>query len=87
MAGWGSTTRRKSFLRRSLQIIEARGGKDSLEACSALNNLARVFQEAKRVQEADLLYRRCVQITEARLGKDHPSLIFSSITFPRPRGS
>jgi len=37
-----------------------------------LNNLARLYQEQKRYDEAETLYRRALAIREATLCPEHP---------------
>jgi tetratricopeptide (TPR) repeat protein len=70
----GQLRKAEALCRRSLTLLEAKVGKDSLAVATALNNLAHLHHLLGGHSRAEPLYRRSLQIRLARLGKDHPAV-------------
>src|SRR5205085_634178 len=47
-------------------------GMGSVPEGSVLNNLAQLYQATGRPEQAEPLFKRSLEIREAKLGKDHP---------------
>ena len=57
---------------RSMKMHAARGKQDGLEMANVLNNLAGLYQELERSEQARGLFQPSgLEIREAKLGKDH----------------
>jgi tetratricopeptide (TPR) repeat protein len=69
----GEYQRAEEWLEHLLAIREQEG-KENTELASALNDLALVYADQSRYEEAEPLYRRSLEIKEKTLGKDHPSV-------------
>jgi CHAT domain-containing protein/tetratricopeptide (TPR) repeat protein len=63
--------------RRSLEIREAKWGKDHPEVAAALDRLAALYQSMGEYARAESLSERALKIKEAELGKDHPTIAAS----------
>jgi CHAT domain-containing protein/Tfp pilus assembly protein PilF len=64
-------------LQRSLQINEAKFGKDHPQVALSLNNLAALYWEQGRYGQAEPLFLRSLKIKEDRLGKDDTDVALS----------
>jgi hypothetical protein len=60
-------------LERALAIVEASYGKEHLKVAVRLNDLALLYQMARRLKEAETLYERALKICEKQLGEGHPN--------------
>lgn len=63
------------MMRRALVIDEKSFGKNHPKVAVGLNNLAALLLMTKRFDEAELLYKRAVEILENSLGPEHPDTI------------
>src|SRR5205823_4606245 len=70
----GQHARAESLLQRSLQIKEAKLGKEHAAVALTLHNLAALYGHTGQYAKAEPLYRRSLEIMEAKLGKDHPDV-------------
>ncbi len=59
--------------KRGLQIRESQLGPDHLDVANSLDNLARLYQDQGRIDEAKALYERALAINERALGHDDPA--------------
>ena len=60
-------------MQRTLRIDEKALGPDHLNTAQSLNNLAAVYGDQGRYEEAVPLYQRALAIREKALGPDHPN--------------
>jgi CHAT domain-containing protein/Tfp pilus assembly protein PilF len=70
----GAYAQAEPLFRRSLEILEARRGKDHPAVASSLNLLALLSRDMGEPAKAERLFRRSVEIYEAKVGKDHPDV-------------
>ncbi len=68
----GQYAKAEPLYRRSLEIKEAKLGKDHPHVADSLNNLAILYHRLGQYAKAEPLYCRSLEIYEAKLGKDHP---------------
>ncbi len=61
--------------RNALAIIEQVLGPEHPNTAASLNNLASLYQDQERYEEAELLYQRALAIRERVLGSEHPYTI------------
>ena len=61
-------------MQRSLAIREKALGPDHPDVALSLNNLASLYEDLKRYDDAEALYKRSLAIKEKALGPDHPDL-------------
>jgi CHAT domain-containing protein/tetratricopeptide (TPR) repeat protein len=73
----GAYAKALPLLRRSLEIIESRRGKDHPDVANSLNHLAGLYKDMGQYAKAEPLFRRSLAIWEAKLGKDHPDVATS----------
>jgi tetratricopeptide (TPR) repeat protein len=57
-----------------LEISEKALGPDNPDVAIALNNLAELYYNQGRYEEAEPLYKRALKILEDTLGPDHPEV-------------
>ena len=60
-------------MRRALETVAA-FGKQHPTVAIHLNNLATLLQDTNRIEEAEPLMRRALEIDEAALGAQHPTV-------------
>ena len=70
----GQYAKAEPLFQRSLEIREAKLGKDHPDVAASLNNLAVLYQDMGQYAKAEPLYQRSLKIREAKLGKDHPDV-------------
>ena len=73
----GAFARAEPLYRRSLEIREARLGKDSLEVAGSLHNLAALLMNKGDYAAAEPLYQRSLKIRKALLAPEHPAVSYS----------
>jgi tetratricopeptide (TPR) repeat protein len=57
-----------------LQITENSLGAEHPSVATTLGSLAALYQRQKKLDDAELLFKRCLIIREATLGTDHPDI-------------
>ncbi|MCW5205462.1 tetratricopeptide repeat protein [Desulfobulbus sp. F5] len=72
----GEYQQAEEWLEHLLAIWEQEGKEDA-ELALALNDLALVYMSQGRYEEAELRYKRSLEIWEEKLGKDHPDVAIS----------
>jgi CHAT domain-containing protein/tetratricopeptide (TPR) repeat protein len=67
----GAHANAEPLLKRSLEVREAKLGKEHLDVATSLNNLAMLYQNQSQLARAAPLFLRSLAIREAKFGKDH----------------
>ncbi|WP_395829632.1 tetratricopeptide repeat protein [Archangium violaceum] len=73
-AGHQDLVRAEKLHQRALSIYEATLGEDHPDVASSLNNLASLYFDQGRYEQAEPLLQRALAIHEATLGENHPRL-------------
>jgi hypothetical protein len=80
----GDPTRADPLYLKSLAIREKFLGAEHPDVGVTLRNLAELYRDCARTDEAEPLYRRALAITEKILGKGHPDTVEMRAGYHRP---
>ncbi len=64
----------RTSMKRALAIDEASFGRTTANVATGLNNLAQLYQDTNRLEEAEPLMKRALAIDETSFGPDHPEV-------------